>query len=311
MFYKLLRTFKAGVQSFARNGWLSLATVSVIVITLFIVNVQVAIVFANDMFLKEVEDKVNISVYINLDIEENEIMKIKSDVESFTQVKNVEYVSSKQALADFRERNKDNETIQKSLKELGSNPLGAVLNVKAHNPDQYEEVANMIGQAEYADKISKVNYQKYSDIIDNLNKEIKSNQRMAIALGLTLSFIAILITFNSIRITMYGHKQEIEIMKLIGASNNYIRMPFIWEGIFYGLVAAIISLPLIYFYLNFIGSEEASNSILPFSNARFIKTFLVDYFVKNIILVIAFQIIFGVSLGVVSSILAIRKHMKM
>lgn len=310
MLRKILRTFKAGVQNFFRNGWLSIATVSVIVITLFIINIQIAVVFANEMLLREVEDRVNISVYVNLDVPEEEIMNMKEVIEAYQEVIAVEYISKEDALADFKERNKDNETIQQSIEELGTNPLGAVLNVKAADPSLYESIASKIEQSTYGEKISKVNYQKYRGIIDNLNKEIKSNQRVAIALGATLSVIAILITFNSIRITMYSHRQEIEIMRLVGASNNYIKFPFIWEGIFYGIAAAIITVPLVYFYLNFIGSDDMADSILPFSNTRFIQQFLSDYFLKNLALVLAGQFLFGIFLGVVSSAIAIRRHLK-
>jgi len=310
MLRKLYRTFKAGVQNFFRNGWLSIATVSVIVITLFIINIQVAIVFANEMLLKDVEGRVNISVYVNLDVPEDEILNMKQVFESYSEVTEVEYISKDQALADFRERNKDNETIQQSIQELGSNPLGAVLNLKAQDPSQYETIASKIQQSTYAEKISKVNYQKYRGIIDNLNKEIKSNQRVAIALGATLSLIAVLITFNSIRITMYSHRQEIEIMKLVGASNNYIKFPFIWEGIFYGIAAAIVTIPLVYLYLKFIGADEMSESILPLSNTRFLRAYLSDYFLRNLLMVSAGQFLFGIFLGVISSMIAIRRHLK-
>ncbi len=310
MLCKVTRTFKAGAQNFFRNGWLSIATVGVIVIALFIVNVQIAIMFANNLLLNAVEDRVNISVYVNTDVQEDEVMKLRHEIEQYPEVENIEYISRKQALADFKERSKNNETILKSIEEVGSNPLGAVLNVKAHNPDQYETIASKIDQSSFSEKVSGVNYLKYRDIIDNLNKEIKANQKGAIILAVTLSFIAILITFNSIRTTIYSHRQEIEIMKLIGASNNYIRLPFIWEGVFYGITAAMISVPLTYLYLQFIGNEEVTNSILPLSNARFIKIFLTEYFMKNLVLVVLFQCTFGVFLGVFSSIITIRKHLK-
>ncbi len=310
MLLKLVRTLKAGLNNLVRNGWLTVATVSVLTIALFIVNVQIAIVVANNLLLDDIENRVNISVYVNTDVPENEITDIKNEIERYSEVESINYVSREQALEDFKERNKDNETIQKAVEELGSNPLGAVLNIKAYNPDDYNNISGKIEQASFSEKISKINYQKYRSVIDNLNKEIKSNQRVAVVLGLTLSIIAVLITFNSIRITMYAHRQEIEIMRLVGASNNYIRMPFIWEGIFYGLIAAVIAVPLSYFYLNFVAAGEAANSILPFSNTRFIQTFLSDYFVRNLHYVVLSQFVFGMLLGVISSAIAIRKHLK-
>ncbi|MEA1925835.1 MAG: permease-like cell division protein FtsX [Patescibacteria group bacterium] len=310
MLCKATRTLKAGAKNFFRNGWLSIATIGVIVIALFIVNVQIAVMFANNLLLNAVEDRVNVSVYVNTDVQEDEIMNIRQEIKEYPEVKSIEYISRKQALADFKERSKNNETILKSIEEIGSNPLGAVLNIKAHDPDQYETIASKIDQASFSEKISRVNYLKYKDIIGNLNREIKSNQKGAIILAVTLSFIAVLITFNSIRTTIYSHRQEIEIMKLIGSSNNYIRFPFIWEGVFYGIAAAAVSVPLTYFYLQFIGNEEVTNSIIPLSNTRFIKIFLTEYFMKNLMLVVLFQCAFGVLLGVFSSVITIRKYLK-
>lgn len=310
MFIKFTRTFKAGLQNFLRNGLLSLATISVIIVTLFIVNTQVAVVAANDFLLKDVKDRVNISVYLKKGITQNEIDTIKKEIEDYNEVSQVIFVSEDQALDEFKEQNKDNETIEKALNELGENPLGAVINIRSDNPDYYESIASRIEGGQYAGMISKVNYAKYKGVINNLNQEIKSNQKIAIILAATLSLVAILVTFNSIRITMYSHRQEIEIMKLVGASNNYIRMPFIWEGIFYGLVAALVAIPLSYGYLDFISDGASSNSILPFSNTKYIKTFLTDYFFKNIFHVILFQFAFGIFLGVISSLIAIRKHLR-
>jgi cell division transport system permease protein len=310
MLIKLVRTFRAGMQNFIRNGWLSVATVSVIIIALFIINIQAGMVIANQLLLDDVQDRVNISVYFKTDTDDEHIREVGENIRGIENVSAVEFISKEQALNDFRERNKDNETIQKSIDELGINPLGAALNVKSDNPDNYEAITSQIEGAEFSEYVSKVNYHKYKDIIDNLSREVRANQKVALLLGLTLSVISVLITFNSIRINMYAHRQEIEVMKLVGASNNYVRMPFVWEGIFYGLVAAFLAIPLSYVYLNYISSGEAANSILPFSNTKFIQTFLTDYFLKNIFLVIVAQFFLGIFLGVVSSLIAIRKHLK-
>ena len=310
MLLKLYRTFQAGFQNFYRNGWLSVATASVIIITLFIINMQAAITTANNLLLKDVENRVSISVYFNPDVNESDVMKVKDDFSRFQEVSSIEYVSKDQAFADFKQRNQGNDTIQKSIEELGGNPLGATLNIKAQDPSQYELIAKSVEESKYKDLISKVNYHKYQNVIDNLNKEVSSNQRVTIILSLTLCIIAILITFNSIRITMYAYRQEIEIMRLVGASNTYIRFPFVWEGIFYGLIAGVVVVPMIYVYLVFVSSGDASGSIMPFSNTIYIKAFLNDVFTKHLILITLIQLVAGIFLGVISSMIAIRKYLK-
>lgn len=310
MLLKLYRTLKAGLQNFYRNGWLSLATVSVIVITLFIINLQVAITTANNLLLKDFKDRVRISVHFKPEVTDADIMKIKDEFSRYQEVANIEPVSRDKAYVDFQEKHKDNETIRKSLEEIGSNPFGATLNIKAQDPSQYELIATSIKESQYKELIEDVNYFKYRDVIDRLDREVKSNQRVSVLLGITLSLIAILITFNSIRITMYAYRQEIEIMRLVGASNTYIRFPFIWEGILYGVLSAVVVVPLIYLYLHFVSQDDGSGSIMPISNAIYLKMYLNEYFRKYLVGIIFLQLVVGIILGVVSSMIAIRKYLK-
>ncbi len=310
MLIKLVRTFKAGWKNLIRNGSLAVATVGVITTALFIINIQGVTVFSNYKFLEDVKDKVSISVYVDTDVAEEEVLQIKKEIENYSEVSEVNYTSREDALSKFKDSTKDNKTIQKALDEIEDNPLGAVLNVKANNPDQYKEIASKIENSSAKDKLLAVNYRKYKKVIDNINQGIKSNQKIAFTLGITFSLIAILITFNSIKITMYVHQKEIEIMRLVGASNNYIRLPFLWEGIFYGLIATLIAVPLSYFYLDFVSSGGDSGALLPLSNSRFIEMFLRDYFVNNFFQILFSQILLGTLLGVLSSVIAIRRYLK-
>lgn len=307
---KIGRTIKYGLLNIIRNGWLSVATISIILITIFMINIQTGVVFSNHLMLKDVQDKINISAYFKSDVPEEEAQKIKEQVASFPEVKEVVFVSREEALSQFREFNKDKEVIQQSLEELGENPFGAIINIKAHDPTQYEIISQKIQQLEGSEKITFVNYLKYKSVIDNLSQEVKSNQKVALLLAITLSIITILITFNSIRITIYSHRQEIEIMRLVGASNKYIQLPYIWEGIFYGFVAAFLAVPLAYLYLSFISKGAGADSILPFSNTEYLREFLENYFSKNIFLVFVIDLILGVILGAVSSFIAIRRYLK-
>jgi len=307
---KIGRTIKYGILNIVRNGWLSIGTISIILITLFMINIQTAIVFSNHLLLKDMQDKINVSVYFKDDTSQEEVFKIKEQIENLPEVKEVIFISKEEALSQFKEFNKDKEEIQKSLEELAENPFGAILNIKAHHPDQYGAIAEKIEQMDGHDQIKFVNYLKYKSVIDNLGQEMKSNQRVALLMGMTLSIIAILITFNSIRITIYSHRQEIEIMRLVGASNKYIQLPYIWEGIFYGFVAALVSVPLAYFYLSFISQGSGADSVLPVSNTTYLKEFLSDYFSQNIFLIFLSHLLLGISLGTVSSFIAIRRYLK-
>ncbi|MDA3814845.1 MAG: permease-like cell division protein FtsX [Patescibacteria group bacterium] len=310
MWIKLLRTFKAGIQNFWRNKWLSVATICVILIAIFVITVQTGVVVANNLLLEEAQDRVSISVYFNPDTSEGRIKDIKDDLLRYKEIKEIEHISSEDALIDFEKRTEGYGDLQETLKELGSNPFEDTLNIKAYDPSQYEVIANSIENGEYKDSIASVNYFKYKSIIDGLSGEIKSNQRVGFLLGITLSVIAILITFNSVMVTIYSYRKEIEIMKLVGGSRTYIQLPFIWEGVMFGFIAGILAAPLSYIYLRFISSNDSSGAVLPFSNSIYIQQFLSEYFLKNLALVILIQVAIGVFLGVVSSFIAVRKYLR-
>jgi cell division transport system permease protein len=310
MWIKLIRTFKAGVQNFWRNKWLSFATICILLIAIFVITIQTGVIVANNLLLEEAQDRVSISVYFKPDVSEDKIKTVKDNLSRYKEIEEIEHISKEDALVDFEKRTEDNEVLQETLKELGSNPFEDTLNIKAYDPDQYEVIATSIENGEYKDLIASVNYYKYKDIIDGLSGEIKSNQRIGFLLGITLSVIAILITFNNVMVTIYSYRKEIEIMRLVGGSRTYIQLPFIWEGVMFGFIAGILSAPFSYLYLRFISSSESSGAVLPFSNSVYIQQFLSDYFVKYLIWVILIQVGIGIFLGVISSIIAVRKYLK-
>ncbi|MBT3356228.1 ABC transporter permease [bacterium] len=310
MWIKLKRTFRAGAKNFTRNGWLSVATVSVMVITLFVVNLQLAIIGANDLRLKDVQNRVNISVEINPKTSLSQVNEFQRDIQSYDEVLSVELVDKDEALKEFKSFTQSGSTIQSGIETLGENFLYDTLIVRTHNPSQYENVVKKIESGGFSKYVEEINYHKYRAIIDGLTSEIETTRKFSLTLAFTLSLVAILVTFNSIRITMYSHKQEIEIMKLVGASNNYVRLPFVWEGIFYGIAAALIAVPLSFAYLKFITNGDATSSVFAFSNTKFLKEFLSVYFVKNIFIIIPAQFAFGVLLGVMSSLIAMRRYLK-
>ncbi|MDZ7611487.1 MAG: permease-like cell division protein FtsX [Candidatus Moranbacteria bacterium] len=310
MFLKLARTFKTGFQNFYRNGLLSVLTISVIVIAIFIINIQAGVTYSENLLLENIKNRVSISVYFDPETPEGKIKSIRNEFQQFGEVESVEYVSKEQALKEFKAENEDSEILQQSIEELDENPFEASLGIKAYNPSDYQLIAEAIKQGQYSDTISSVNYDKYESVIDNLSSQIESNRKIGFILGGTLSLIAILITFNSIRITMYAYGKEIEIMKLVGASNNYIRMPFIWEGLFYGVISSLIALPLSYGYLKFVATNEVSGSIMPFSSGIYLNEFLNGFFMENLVWIILAEIAAGILLGVVSSVIAIRKYLQ-
>src|SRR4030043_1023555 len=230
----LSRTFKSGLKHFWRNGWLSFAVSSILILTLLIISLLIVLSISANIVIKSVQDKVDISVYFKNDTDESRIQEFRSKVLGYREVKSADYVSKERALSEFKAKNADNQIILQSLEAIGENPLNASVNIKAVSPDQYDVIAKAIEKSEFQGDINRINYAKNKIVIERLNAILATTRKVGIVLVILFSLIAILITFNAIRITIYAHRQEIEIMRLVGASNHYIRLPFIFEGIIYG-----------------------------------------------------------------------------
>lgn len=297
------RTFKEAISNFIRNGWLTLAASSILIFSLYVMSVSFVVATAANNILRDVQNKVNISVYFKPDVAEDKIMEIQKSLEGFKEINSIEYVSRESALEKFKKDNADQETIIQSLEVIGENPLPASLVIRANNPDprQYEIIAEYIDKSSFKDEISNVNYKKNKELIDKLNGIIAAIRRVGIALGIMLAAISLLITFNTIRITIYTHRQEIEIMRLVGASNAFIRLPFIFEGVIYGIISSVCSMIILFVSVKFITPYVSSS--IPVSN-------LVSTYFNNFWLLFGAQIAFGSILGIIGSLFAMRKYLK-
>ncbi|MFA5099165.1 MAG: permease-like cell division protein FtsX [Candidatus Paceibacterota bacterium] len=301
MITNFLRIVKYGFLAFRRNGWLSTATLSIIVLALLVFEGLMIFNVLTKTAISSLEDKIDISVYFKIDAPEDDILNIQKSLGTLTEVKSVNYVSRDQALEIFKEKHKDDAAISQSLEELNSNPLLASLNIKANNPNQYATIADYLDKADFKTMFEKVTYAQNAVVIDRLNKIIGVAERGGFVLIVFLTFIAVLVTFNTVRLAIYSSREEIGIMRLVGASNSFIRGPYIVEGILYGFLAAILSIalaaPIIYF---------AS----PYINIFIAEMNLWKYFTSNIFGTVFYQSLFGISLGAISSVIAVRKYLK-
>jgi len=295
------RILKSGWQSFVRNYWLSTATVAVMILALLVVSGLLLFNVVTQAVVNNLESKVDVSVYFNKDADETKILKLRQELVDLGEVKSVDYVSQEEALKRFRERHKDNSVLLQSLQELDQNPLQASLNIKAHYASQYEAVSNYLAQDRFQGVIEKINYKQNKDIIDRLSRLTGNIQKGGIVISLFLALIAVLVSFNTIRLTMYNWRDEISVMRFVGASNWFIRGPFIVEGILYGLCAAIVTIVLIFPVLYFVSPKITS--FLP-------EVDLMYFYQSNFLefLILLFSI--GIVLGGLSSFIAIRRYLK-
>lgn len=298
---KLWRTFKEGIRNFYRNGWLSFATVSILTISLYIMSITILVGIGANQIMKSVQDKVNISIYFNPDVQENRILEIKNKLSGYREIKSIDYVSKDQALQEFLASGNNDPSITQALQEIGDNPLLSALVVKAQSPDQYDIISQAVEQSSFRDEISRINYERNKVAINRLNGFIHLIEKIGFILGAIFIVVAVLVTFNTIRITIYSHKQEFEIMRLVGASNTYVRMPHVFEGMFYGMAAAVAVLILIFTTIEFIA---------PVVQMAITKQELMSFYLQYFGLLTVFLFITGILLGIISSFIAIRRYLK-
>lgn len=300
MFTTLVRIIKYGVQGFWRNGWLSTTTLFVMVLTLIaFISLMIFNVLTNTA-LTALQDKIDISVYFKTATSEDDILSAKTSLESLPEVKKIDYISRDKALEIFKSRHQNDPTITQALEELKNNPLNASLNIKARDPKEYVIIAGYLDKEPLKTLIEKVTYAQNAVIIERLDKIIKTGERAGLILTIILTLAAILVTFNTIRLAIYSNRDEIGIMRLVGASNRFTRGPYIVEGIIYGLSAGIISIlaamPAVYF-------------VSPYINIFIPEINLWNYFISNVLKLFSYQIIFGIGLGIISSWIAVRRYL--
>ncbi|NCN07424.1 ABC transporter permease [Candidatus Falkowbacteria bacterium] len=297
------RSIIFAIQSFWRNIWLSLATIFIIALTFLSINFLVVINAISDSAIAAVKDKIDVSVYFKQDVRETKIAEVKSHIETLLQVEKITYISPDENLRVFTERRKDDTVIQEVLQELSGNPLGATLIVKAKNLNDYSEILKAIDNPAYSDLIEKKGYDDHHSAIDNINTITNNVKRGAWIVTFMFIIIAILIVFNTVRIAIFTHQQEIGIMKLVGASNSFIRSPFILENIFSGVIACGIAISVIYFILSLI--QPHLNNFFAGVNVD-----LVGYFNANFIAIFGSQLVGIILLNIISSSLALGKYLK-
>ncbi len=158
------------------------------------------------------------------------------------------YTSRDQALQEFRARHADDQLTLQALDQLGENPLGASLAVKATDPSKYAAIVNYLSDDSKvpgsSSIIERVNYYQNKTVIDRLTQAIKTTHEAGIAIALLFAIASIIITFATVRLAIYSARDEIAVMRLVGASNWFIRGPFIVSGIIGGIVSGIITLIL-------------------------------------------------------------------
>lgn len=295
------RILKTGWVNFRRNRFMSLGATGVMALALLLLSGLMVLNFFTDQTVSFLDEKVDVSVYFQNDAKEDQILKIKSDLEELKDVKSVNYISQSKALEDFKSRHKNDQLIQDSIAELESNPLQASLNVKAVDASQYASIAGFLEKSSLKSVIDKISFYENESAINHIRGISNSLSRGGLGVTLLLALVAVLVTFNTIRLTIYNKKEEIEIMKLVGATSWHVRGPFLVEGAVYGLFSSLLTLAIFYPSIYFISNKLSS--FAPDIN-------LFGHFTANLGQMLLIIVGSGLALGIFGSMAAIRRHLK-
>jgi cell division transport system permease protein len=304
------RVSRYGFIGFIRNGLVSVAAVFILIIALFFLANLMISNAAMQQILTELKEKVGITVYFQPTATADQVTAIQAALKTMPEVANVTYTSADQALSDFRERHKNDQLTLQALDELGQNPLGASLDVEAKEPSQYESIAAMLAskQSVASSGIDKVNYSDNKLAILRLSDIIDSSQKNGLTKEIMLGLCALIIVFNTIRLTIYTARDEIGVMNLVGAGHWYVRGPFLIAGILYGAIAGLIVLVVMYPILRFhpvlIGLDSTSEVLFGSFDSF-------GYYTSHFALFFFSILGAGMGLGAVSSYLSVRRYLKM
>lgn len=296
------RIIRNGATNFWRNRWLSAAATLIMVVTLVILSIMFILFVITNYSVSSIRERVDISAYFKKGLSETQVLAVKQDLEADPRVKEVSYVSSDQVLQNFKDRHADTPLLIESIKELSENPFPATLQVKGNTLDDYPAIADKLKSDKYQNSIDKVNYEDNSKTIERLRVLLKFVVIGGVALVSVFSLIAILVIFNTITLTIYNRREEVEIMRLVGATNWYIRGPFIMEALMYSIVATIVtSALLVPFYIKIVPSI---NLYLNPGSDIFGSSFI------SFPALIGLQLVIALLLSIVSSMLAIRRYLR-
>lgn len=303
MLTAMRRVFRSGLLNVWRNSFVSLASIFVMTMTTLIIGSLLFLSAMIGQFVEYVKDKVDVNVYFVTSADESTILDLKATLEKLPEIKFVTYTTRDEALKNFYERHQNDQLTVQALDELDDNPFGASLSIKAREASQYEGIARFLNEKVDSQQgspfIELINYSKNKAVIDQLTKVTTYVERLGLIVAVVFALASILITFNTIRLAIYIAREEIAVMRLVGATNMYIRGPFVIEGMLYGIVAGVIAL-LVFFPLSYALQGAA---LAMFNTDIFI------YYITHLHIFIAVLILSGGALGAVSAFLAVRKYL--
>ncbi len=305
MWLQFWRVVHAGARNFLRNAWLSTAATAVMTITLTIIVISFISNSALSSTIKGVTDKIDVSIYLTDSVTPAQLQTFEAALSANPNVASVSYLSKADALTQYQRTIAGNKQLLEGL-QLAGNPLPASLQVKAKDPKNLSSIIAVTKEPQYNALLDPTAPPSYSgqnkDTINRIVSVSNFFKRSEFVASLIFVIISTLIIFNTIRMAIFTRREEIEIMKLVGATKWFIRGPFIFEAAMYGIIAAIIAVCLSYVVL-LGGGPKLGSYIDVQSTINFFRTYPV--------LVMFGELVVGIFIGAFSSMLALSRYLKL
>lgn len=296
------RVLKAGFVNFGRNGILSLASTTIMVLMLFFVSLALFFSLAVNKGVEVIRNKIDISAYLNDTTTEKEILGLQEEIANLSEVKSVKYVSKEEALSRFKEQNSGNKKLLESLEGI-ENPLPASLEIKVYDPEKLEALSQTLEKEEYKEQVRKVSYKENKLVIDKITSGTKKAAIGSLIFAVVFGVVAVIIVFITVRVAIFSQRDDIEIMRLVGATNWFIRGPFVVEGAIYGIISPIFASMIMAALLFYAGP-----SLVNYAGTA--GTEINNYLRDNSLVIFGTQLLVGILIGAISSWLALRRHLK-
>ncbi len=298
----IVRMLKFAFQDIGRNFGLSFMTVLILVLMLLSVNALWCVRIITQEAVSLIKDQVNVSVYFSAEAGEKNVTEINKYVSAFPEVVSVQLQNSDEVLNSFKKRHSQSKDILAALAELDKNPFGPTMVIKTREPGDYKKIIKALSVPEYEHLIEAKSFDEHESAIEKIQNITNRTEKAVAGLVLLFAGISFLIVFNTIRSAIHTQKIEIGIKRLVGASNWFIRGPYLVESFIFSILSLVISTILIYFALTFVD---------PYLSVIFPSSFsLTNYYNSNILYVFGVQFISVLILTTLSSGLAMRRQLR-
>ncbi len=301
----LTRIINTGAVNFVRNAWLAIAAMAVMIITLTIVLFSVVTNATFSNTIAQITDRIDVSVYLKDTTDQPTGRRLSEQLAGLPNAQSATYLSKEDALQRYREQNADNPALLTAINET-DNPLPATIQVKPKDLDKIQEIRDFLNQPDKSALWEDVSYRDdRKEAIDKIAHATNLLRRAGIVAVVVFAVISMLIIFNTIQMAIFNRREELTIMRLLGATTWYIRGPFVVETVIYGILSAIISVVIINALF------VASSSALQATSLGLLDiNYSAEYFRSHFWVLLTIQVVLGILIGAVSSIIATRRYLK-